>query len=256
MITSRDNDLEGVISNDCILIESPTKIWNKDKIWISGYACKSADPSSMSFSKYSENWAENIEAYFNSREWFKQNFPNTFEYIDDLINFYEKDGHIGNFINRYGIKIRNIQDMLPNWDIANYEIIEDIEDMVSKKSHLTQKEKIALYDLYKLKAQKGILPEEYKKEYQKLLSKKRFNQLYSLKSKQGGLNRRNTKDYIREYFNLKNIGYTPPYSKLDVFKDINLDYILHDDNKFVLDDLYNGNYIIKLRYKLKLLLGD
>lgn len=62
---------------------------SKDKIWISNYA---ENPMASKNTDFIEDWAESVSAYENANDWFKQNYPNRYEYIDKLFKEYEKTG--------------------------------------------------------------------------------------------------------------------------------------------------------------------
>lgn len=230
-----DKDMSDRISGRIIKTDKPSNLARQDnnKIWISRYA---ENKRYYGRNDYVEAVAECWSAYFNEPSWFKRNYPHTYNYFDDVVKRYK------NF--REPIKMNQSYDI---------EDIFDYEDIVTN-FNLNPKDNILLDDLEQLKAMNnGILPSEYKNVYQKLSSQRRFNELYSLKLKQGGLNRRNTKLYIREYIKLREMGYDFPKGELDVFKDININFALGKYNKSILEELSNGRYISRLRYKLGLI---
>jgi len=79
---------------------------NSDKIWITAYARNKRyldNYGNLTAPELTEAWAECIEAYSKNRKWFKDNYPNTYNYIDELFKEYEKYENIRSFLKKYNI---------------------------------------------------------------------------------------------------------------------------------------------------------
>ena len=97
-------DHANILSNGGLKSVRPKGFQNhKDSygIWITEYA-----RTKRYFGKPDlvENWAEQVDAYLSNKEWFQENYPNSYEYIDNLFKIYERDGNIDNFIRLYNIE--------------------------------------------------------------------------------------------------------------------------------------------------------
>jgi hypothetical protein len=62
-----------------------------DRIWITKYAETQRYPGEPDLV---EDWAESITAYIHTPKWFKENYPNTYRYIDDVFKSYERTGQL------------------------------------------------------------------------------------------------------------------------------------------------------------------